>query len=127
MGHGRIRWGFTVLVTTALVAAPAAYAATPSTIVKDFEKDGRLDGRYSIQDLEAVLKSPTVQGYEKPTVETELRPAIKEKIAQQRGLRTSRDRGGLPFTGFDLALLTAGGALLLGVGAGMRRLARAKR
>jgi hypothetical protein len=32
----------------------------------------------------------------------------------------------LPFTGLDLALMAAGGAVLLGAGAGLRRLGRAK-
>jgi hypothetical protein len=34
--------------------------------------------------------------------------------------------GGLPFTGLDLALLAAGGGLLLVVGTGLRKLGKAK-
>jgi hypothetical protein len=35
-------------------------------------------------------------------------------------------RGSLPFTGVDLALMTAGGLTLLALGAGLRRAARSK-
>ena len=34
--------------------------------------------------------------------------------------------GGVPFTGVDLALIAGGGASLIGLGAGMRRMARAR-
>ena len=42
--------------------------------------------------------------------------------------RTAQDEGGeLPFTGLDVALVIGAGALLLGLGVGMRRLTRPAR
>jgi hypothetical protein len=117
----------TVLVASALIAASAAGAAAPNQIYRDFEDNGRLDGRYSIADLRAALRNPSIQGYGKPTLEPEMRREIERKLGEQRGVRTTRTREGLPFTGFDLALLTVGGTMLLGVGLGLRRVARAKR
>jgi hypothetical protein len=60
---------------------------------------------------------------------------VQRKLGEQHGnLNTTNNlnttvqkSGGLPFTGFDLALLTVGGAILLSVGVGLRRVARAKR
>jgi hypothetical protein len=54
---------------------------------------------------------------------------IQRKLGEQHGnLNTTvKKSGGLPFTGFDLALLTVGGAFLLSVGIGLRRVARVKR
>ena len=56
-----------------------------------------------------------------------MRREVRRKLGEQHGLNTeNKATGGLPFTGFDLALLTAGGALLLTVGFGLRRVARQK-
>lgn len=126
MGCGWFSRGVTVLAVAALLLAPAALAATPEQIYRDFE-DGRLDGRYSVAELEAALQSPIVQGYGKREVVTQLRPTIKRQIAaQQPPLEEAVERGGLPFTGLDLALLTAGGLFLLAFGVSLRRLAKAK-
>ena len=43
----------------------------------------------------------------------------------QASAAPSNDSGSLPFTGLDLALLAGAGAVLLGLGLGMRRLTRA--
>ena len=58
-----------------------------------------------------------------------MKRAVQEKLGEQHGnLNTTvQKQGGLPFTGFDLALLTVGGAFLLTVGFGLRRVARVKR
>jgi hypothetical protein len=124
---GRFARGVTVLVAAALLAAPAALAATPTQIYRDYENNGRLDGRYSITDLQAALRNPSVQGYGGPTIVPGMKREINRKIGEQRGLKTVKKSTGLPFTGFDLALLTIGGGLLLSVGFGLRRVARAKR
>ncbi len=123
----RFARGVIVLVATLLVAVSAASAATPTQIYRDFEDNGRLDGRYSVADLRAALQNPSIQGYGKPTLVPEMRREIDRELGEQEGVRTVRKRAGLPFTGFDLALLTVGGAMLLGVGLGLRRVARAKR
>lgn len=120
--------GVTVLAAMALVAVSTAAAATPTEIYRDYQDNGRLDGRYSAADLQAALQSPAVQGYGKPTVVPGMRREVRRKLGEQHGLKTTKKSagGGLPFTGFDLALLTAGGALLLTVGFGLRRVARQK-
>ena len=41
----------------------------------------------------------------------------------EAGTTNAAGEGDLPFTGLDLGLLAAGGAMLLGVGLGVRRLA----
>ena len=58
-------------------------------------------------------------------------PSDRSRLSrfEQHGVNTTtqaKGQGGLPFTGFDLALLTAGGALLLTVGFGLRRVAKQK-
>jgi hypothetical protein len=117
----------TVLAVAALFAAPAALAATPEQIYDDFAADGKLDGNYEIAELQATLQSPIVQGYPGVTVVTRLRPAIQRQVAAQRQpLEEAVERGGLPFTGLDLALLTAGALFLLAFGFSLRRLAKAK-
>jgi hypothetical protein len=126
MGCGWLKRGIAVLGVAAGLGAPAAFAATPEQIYRDFE-DGRLDSRYSVADLETALQSPIIQGYGRREVVTELRPAIQRQVAaQQQPLEEAVERGGLPFTGLDLALLTAGGLFLLAFGVSLRRLAKAK-
>jgi hypothetical protein len=124
---GRYARGVTVLVAIALVAVSTATAATPTQIYRDYQDNGRLDGRYSVADLQAALQSPAVQGYGGPTIVPGMRQEVRRKLGEQHGLNTeNKATGGLPFTGFDLALLTAGGLLLLTVGFGLRRVARQK-
>ncbi len=124
---GRFARGVTVLVALALLVATAATAATPTQIYRDYQDNGRLDGRYSVADLQAALQSPAVQGYGGPTIVPGMRREVRRKLGEQHGVNTTnKATGGLPFTGFDLALLTAGGALLLTVGFGLRRVAKQK-
>jgi hypothetical protein len=121
---------------------PAASAATPEQIYRDFAEDNRLDGRYSVSDLQATLQSPIVQGYGDDDVNQGLRPAVQSEIAAQeqqpQGAAQQQPQGEaplgavaesetLPFTGLDLALLTAGALFLLAFGFSLRRLAKAKR
>jgi hypothetical protein len=139
MGFGWSR-GAAALAVAALFAVPAASAATPEQIYRDFAVDNRLDGRYSVRDLQATLQSPIVQGYGDDDVVSSLRPAVQSEIAaqqqpqgqqQQPGgqspLETVSESETLPFTGLDLALLTAGALFLLAFGFSLRRLAKAKR
>jgi hypothetical protein len=137
MGFGWSR-GAAVLALAALFAVPAASAATPEQIYRDFADDSRLDGRYSVSDLQATLHSPIVQGYGHEDVNSGLRPALQSEIAAQQQpqgqqplgqapLETASESETLPFTGLDLALLTAGALFLLAFGVSLRRLAKAKR
>ena len=45
-------------------------------------------------------------------------------VQQQVSAGTAAEKAGLPFTGLDLGLLVAGGAVLVGAGAALRRAAR---
>lgn len=115
----RFRAGVTALVVALLlVGATNAFAATPSQIYQDYADNGRLDKQYSKSDLQRALKSAVVQGYGKPNVTTEVKPKI------QRQLREQGRVAGLPFTGLDLALMTAGAFVLVGIGLGLRRVSR---
>jgi hypothetical protein len=127
MGCGWFSRGATVLAVAVLLGAPGAFAATPEDVYRDFADNGRLDANYDVADLKAALQDPIVQGYGEREVVTELRPTIRRQIAaEQQPLEEEVERGGLPFTGLDLALLTAGGLFLLAFGIGLRRLAKAK-
>lgn len=135
MGFGWFSRGAVLAVAVVgLLVAPAAMAATPEQIYRDYADDSSLDGSYTETDLQAALQSPVVQGYGDQGVVTGLRPAIQTELAAQQQppvgqspLGSARESEGLPFTGLDLALLTAGGMFLLAFGVSMRRLAKAKR
>jgi hypothetical protein len=111
----------------ALGAAPGALGASPNQIYKDYADNGRLDSQYSKADLERALKDVQIQGYGKQPIKTGISPAIQRALGAKGALaQTGKKQGGLPFTGFDLALMALGGAALLTVGAGFRRLGKAK-
>ena len=61
-----------------------------------------------------------VQGYGSPPA------TLSQSATHRRPLASAGQRGTLPFTGMDLALLTSGGASMLLLGAGMRRLGRSR-
>jgi hypothetical protein len=103
----------------AFLAAPNALAATPQQIYRDYKDNGRLDHHYTRSDLQRALRDAALQGY--PHV------GVQGAVQQALGAQAVKTRGGLPFTGFDLGLMAAGGALLLGAGTGLRRLGRAKK
>jgi len=102
-----------------LVAAPAALGATPQRIYRDYADNGRLDHKYSKADLQRAQKYAALQGY--PQV------GVQGAVEQALGAQAVKARGGLPFTGFDLALMAAGGALLLAAGTTLRKLSRARK
>ena len=111
-------WGASACAVAALVA-PAALAATPQQIFRDYAQHGRLTQSYSRGDLNRALRDAALQGYP--------RVGVQGAIEQALGAKAVKARGGLPFTGLDLALMSAGGALLLAAGTGLRALGRAKK
>ena len=124
-----MKWGrcFAVIVVAA-VLAPAAVAATPAQIARDLADNGRLDGNYTKAELRAALVNPTLQGYPSATVPT--RAEIQRQVGKRQEKRQRNravGRGGLPFTGLELALVFGGGALLAGGGVAVRRFGRPKR
>jgi hypothetical protein len=101
-----------------LLGAPAALGATPQQIFRDYSQHGRFTHNYSRADLQRALRDAALQGYPHVGVQGAVQQALGARAVKQ---------GGLPFTGLDLALMSAGGALLLGAGTGLRRLGRAKK
>jgi len=111
-------WGLSACAAAALCGAPAALGATPQQIYTDYQQHGRLTQSYSRADLQRAQRDVALQGY--PHV------GVQGAVQQALGARAVKS-GGLPFTGLDLALMSAGGALLLAAGTGLRRLGRAKK
>ncbi len=109
-------WG--VLACAVLALAGTASAATPQQIYQDYADNGRLDHQYSQADLQRAQRDAALQGYPRIGVQG----AVEQALGKQ-GVKAS---GGLPFTGLDLALLAAGGGLLLVAGTGLRKLGKAK-
>jgi hypothetical protein len=122
IGKGTIL-GFMVLL--ALAVSSTAVAASPSEIYADYADNGRLDKNYSDRDLQSALNSAVVQGYGKPTVTPGFRTEVKQQLSEEVA-ETGTTRSTLPFTGVDLALLTAGAVVLLLLGWGFRRVGRAR-
>jgi len=102
-----------------MLLAPSALGATPQQIYRDYADNGRLDHAYSKADLQRVQKYAALQGY--PQV------GVQGAVEQALGAKAVKPRGGLPFTGVDLALMAAGGALLLGAGFTLRKLGKARK
>src|SRR3954447_20151194 len=111
--------GVLVCAVGMVIAVPVASAGTPQQIYRDYADNGRLDRAYSKADLQAALKSASLQGYP--------RVGVQGAVQQALGAQAVKARGGLPFTGLDLGLMAAGGAALLAAGTGMRALGRAKK
>jgi hypothetical protein len=123
----RIIVGIAALAGLASIGAQGAAAATPGQIYRDYADNGRIDGAYSTADLRAAQTNASVQGYGNPNVTVGFKGAIATRIAAGRPaapLGVTNVRSTLPFTGIDLALLVAGGAGLLMLGAVLRRLGR---
>lgn len=105
-----------VTLIVALFVAPVAFGATADDIYRDYADNGRLDAQYTNRELQAVLRNPSVQVYGSPTVTPGLRTEVLTQLAPKKGV--------LPFTGIDLALLTAGGIGLAIAGGVLRRQGR---
>ena len=116
MRHRLTLWG--AVACAVLASAGAASAATPQQIYKDYADNGRLDHKYSQADLQRAQRDAALQGYPRVGVQG----AVEQALGEQ-GVKAS---GGLPFTGLDLALLAAGGGLLLVAGTGLRKFGQAK-
>jgi len=108
-------WGGIACAALAF-GATSALGATPQQIYRDYADNGRLDHKYSQADLQRALRDAALQGY--PHV------GVQGAVEQALGAKAVKAKGGLPFTGLDLALLGAGGGLLLVAGTGLRKLGR---
>ncbi len=94
-----------------------ALAATPDDIYADFAADGVLDGTYTTAELEAYLSSELQDQYADP-----------DKVADLDALVTALLEGEdeFPMTGAQLAIIGFGALALVGVGFGLRRVARSR-
>ena len=101
-----------------VVAAPAAVAASPQQIYRDYADNGKLDQSYSKADLQGALKYAAAQGYP--------RVGVQGAVQQALGAQAVKTSGGLPFTGLDLALMAVGGLLLVAAGTTLRKLGHAR-
>lgn len=128
MRRGRVLTGVVALLAAAILV-PGAFAATPEDIARDLA-DGKLDGTYTRAELNAFMQNATAQGYGGPIANVVVPQKPKEQpsrgVAGEEFAQAAPagEQQFLPFTGIDLALMTAGGLGLLVLGAGMRRLAR---
>lgn len=135
MRRGRWVTGAIAATAVSLLLAPGALAGKNQEIYKDLS-DGVVNGNYTAAEWTAFFKSATAQAYPPgqggqgqvvagvagaQTPERQTRP---QAVRSASPLAQTQERGALPFTGLDLALLTVGGALLLGVGATLRKVAR---
>lgn len=127
---GRFIKGVCAVSAAALIGVTGASAATPKAIYGDVADNGKLDRTYSRADLESALKNASVQGYGGPMVNVAYKPLVQRALGAQARVANARVsnappvRRTLPFTGLDLALLGIGGAALLAIGAGVRRIGR---
>jgi hypothetical protein len=102
----------------ALFSAGTAYAATPQQIYRDLADNGQLDGHYTRADIERAFDVPAAIGTDAlPRKPIRVPQASEAAPSPQAAGRTDR----LPFSALDAALLVAGGAPLLLIGAGLRR------
>lgn len=143
MGRTRMGVAVVVLSASAVIAASGALAATPQEIYRDYNDNGRLDGKYTPADLQAAVENAAVQQYGSPGNEG-LPPAVEEEIDDSASGGTSggtttggaaggqassgtppvQASGGLPFTGLDLGLIAAGALGLILLGTALRRVAK---
>jgi hypothetical protein len=114
-----ITWGVIACAVAALGLVPAALAATPQQIYRDYAQHGRLTHNYSRNDLQRAQRDAALQGYS--------HVGLQGAVQQALGAQAVKSHGGLPFTGLDLALMSAGAAALLAAGTGMRVVGRAKK
>lgn len=110
-------WGAVACAALAF-GGGSAFGATPQQIYKDYANNGRLDRHYSHADLLRAQRDLALQGY--PHV------GVQGAVQQALGSQAVKTSGGLPFTGLDLALLAAGGGLLLLAGAGLRKVGKTR-
>ena len=122
-----------VVALVGLLVSSAAVAASPREVYADYVDNGRLDATYTRAELESALRSATLAGYKDAGNVGRMKTEIRRKLGAgapagaQQSLGASGSAGGtLPFTGVDLALIIGGAVFLLGLGGGLRRVARTR-
>ena len=103
-----------IIISLFAIASPAS-AASPQKIYKDLADNGRLDGKYRRTDIARAFNLDRV-------IRTDRQPPVRRPAAAKaKAAGERRSSLKIPFTGLDLALLTAGGGPLLLIGIGLRR------
>jgi hypothetical protein len=77
----RKRASLVVVVLALCVTASTAYAASPGVIYTDFAQDGKLSCTYSHSDLEAALRSGTLNQYGDPLTLARMKLAVRKQLA----------------------------------------------
>jgi hypothetical protein len=106
------------VVFLVLALGGVALAATPQDIYDDYAADGKLDGTYTDEELEAYLADGLIDTYGDPAIVAELDALVTSMLGE--------DRGEFPFTGAQLFLIALVAVVLVGGGVGLRRLARSR-
>jgi hypothetical protein len=70
-----------LLVTVACATASAAYAGGPGDVYTDFAQDGKLSCNHSRDDLEAALRSGTLNQYGDPLTLARMKLAVRKQLA----------------------------------------------
>jgi hypothetical protein len=110
--------GLMIVAALALACAGPALGASPERIYKDLADNGKLDGRYTRADIARAFNlERVVRSDQRQPAQAE----AKASPAPATAARPKRSDRRIPFTGLDLALLTAGGGPLLLIGIGLRR------
>lgn len=112
---GKTLTSFTIIVIALILSlSGVAFAATSQDIYDDYADNGKLDGQYTAEELEAYLNDATMHQYGSEVVTEEL-----DVLAQSQTTRSE-----FPFTGAELALMIGGAAVLIGAGVALRRASR---
>jgi hypothetical protein len=70
-----------LLVAVACATATAAYAGGPGDVYTDFAQDGKLSCNHSRDDLEAALRSGTLNQYGDPLTLARMKLAVRKQLA----------------------------------------------
>jgi cell division septation protein DedD len=125
----------TAAAAAALLAAPAALAATPQQIYRDAATHGKLTRHYSAAQLQAALKDATVQGYGGHVIKVVIQKGAVQRIVTgpsggvagaQQSLGATHANSTLPFTGAQLWLFALVGLALIAGGALLKTTSRQK-
>lgn len=118
----------TVFATTSYAQAPAAdgYGGQGGTAVTVTEPQQNAPVQAQGAPAPAAEEEAVGQGAEPQAADPETAAQGSSPQRNDVAVRATQQApsSGLPFTGFDLALIAAGGALLLMLGLAMRRLAQ---
>lgn len=89
-------------------------AATSQDIYDDYADNGKLDGTYTQQELQAYLNDAAIHQYGEPTIVDPLDQVVKGML----------DTTEFPFTGAQLAVIAIIAVALIAAGVVLRRMTR---